>query len=609
MLVSTYAVSSQVTENPLSEQERQKIIDSLSFLPLKQTQINFDDEVFFQSVSRSVNDGCSGGDFEIAPISVSVFPPQVISQEWNLIDLINYGGSSSFLGGGLMNNNSGLLYTTDSSNSNHIQGQTYIQWTSSAYRDQTLASANPPFTLPMAYNTGRAVRLGNNHSNDNGSFGRAEGISKTFVVNQSNKIYYFKYAIVGQFSHGKTDSAFFMAEAINSAGLTIDSYFENGVQNNPFISITRNSSRYHQGYTKDDRFFYRDWTCASLDLRDYIGQQVTVRFVNSDCAQGGHTAHSYIDDVCVPCKDTEGWIKINNKECLFLPGEINGEFYTPINQPSIRNISIKILFYQNNILKHTFIPTIVGSTYSLNLTDNMLENLDCYDIVSQLSFELQDGYNPTQYINYTKLSTTSLNNSIEGQVEGVNNDICFNCATPFPNCCQTPLKITKETLSPIANVANGAGWSVGIPLSLATDEFTINNNSSIPITELRAVVTDIDFEYNLDACAVCIDNPAYWGSIDNGVQTIGDSNNGLDIVDYQGSILVDRLNQREVVWKNPKGTLLKQGDTFKLAYAFPPFSDIPCCVTTVKVCTEISWKDANCNLCTQPFCSTFILNE
>lgn len=619
-LIFCYTANSQEVEKPLTNAEIQKLRDSLSSLPKNPLKINIDGEVYFQSnTSRSVNDGCTGGDFEIPPIEYKFSWPggaTIISQEWNLIDLINTnkpGNWTGFYGDGLINNNSGLMYTADPNHSNHVQAQTYIQWTSSAYRDQTLASANPSFTVPMAFNTGRAIRLGNNHSNDQNGFGRAEGISKTFIVNQSNKIYYFKYAVVGQFSHGEEDSAFFLAEAFNSTGQRIDDYFELGEQNNPFISVTRNTNRNHQGYTSEDRFYYRDWTCASLDLRDYVGQQVTVRFVNSDCAQGGHASHSYIDDVCVPCKDTEGWIDLNIKEdCIKLPNKLTGDFYTPTNQPSIRNIKIKLLFYQNNILKHTFYPTITGSTYSLNLTESMLKNLECYDVVAELSFELQNGYDPTKYISYSKLSSDPLNNSVEGEIEGINNDVCFNCFSS-KNCCENPLEIEsnyKDNKLPTMPVtmANGNNMSV------AGEIFTFKTDATIPITEVRTVITDMDFEYDYEQCAQCIDNPALWGSLMGDIDSIGSTPNALKLDPKPLPMLGDlnklynnNINNRELIWKNDKGEMIKSGDDFNVSYLLPPTSEIPCCATSAKICIEISYKDANCKVCTEQICTTINL--
>src|SRR5690606_3885373 len=316
-----------------------------------------------------------------------------------------------------------------------------------------LASASPPYTLVEAV-SGRGLRLGNIASTEDFKPARAEAIYKTFTVTNTNKIYYFKYAVVGQRSHENDNSGFFLAEARDISGNIIDSYSEIGNQSNPFVTMTRNDNNRFLGRDNDVypeyRYYFRDWTCASLDLRAYIGQQVTVRFINADCAYGAHTSHTYLDDICIPCKDTEGYIELENfpQECKKLPYTINGSFTLPANQPNIRNVQIKINLYQNNVLKHSFTPIISGTNYSLMLTSAMVDEEDCFDVVSVLEFELPDGYQPNKFRKYTKYSSEPLNNNIEGQVDGLNNDICF-CSNPPPNvnCCVNKLEFQQKRVS------------------------------------------------------------------------------------------------------------------------------------------------------------------
>src|SRR5690606_23361502 len=128
---------SQIKEKRLTASERKILIDSLSSLPLKPTEISFSGEVFIQSnSSRSVNDGCSGGDFEIPPITFSGFPNvQIISQEWMFQDLINTGGSP--LGSGLYVNGNPVSINLNANNSDdNTEGLTWISWTSTGFRDQ-----------------------------------------------------------------------------------------------------------------------------------------------------------------------------------------------------------------------------------------------------------------------------------------------------------------------------------------------------------------------------------------------------------------------------------------------------------------------------------------
>ncbi len=45
-------------------------------------------------------------------------------------------------------------------------------------------------------------------------------------------------------------------------------------------------------------FYYRNWTDVVVPLDDYIGQNVVVEFVVSDCSWGGHMAYVYLDGDC-----------------------------------------------------------------------------------------------------------------------------------------------------------------------------------------------------------------------------------------------------------------------------------------------------------------------
>ncbi len=45
--------------------------------------------------------------------------------------------------------------------------------------------------------------------------------------------------------------------------------------------------------------WFRDWTDVIVPLDDYIGQTITVEFIASDCAWGGHVGYAYLDGDCL----------------------------------------------------------------------------------------------------------------------------------------------------------------------------------------------------------------------------------------------------------------------------------------------------------------------
>jgi gliding motility-associated-like protein len=41
--------------------------------------------------------------------------------------------------------------------------------------------------------------------------------------------------------------------------------------------------------------FYRDWSTATIDLRQYVGKEIKIEFGTNDCGPGGHFGYAYLD--------------------------------------------------------------------------------------------------------------------------------------------------------------------------------------------------------------------------------------------------------------------------------------------------------------------------
>jgi gliding motility-associated-like protein len=52
--------------------------------------------------------------------------------------------------------------------------------------------------------------------------------------------------------------------------------------------------------TVDPSAYYCKWTANSLNLKPYIGTNVTIRFTAAGCTQGGHYGYAYVDASCGP---------------------------------------------------------------------------------------------------------------------------------------------------------------------------------------------------------------------------------------------------------------------------------------------------------------------
>lgn len=165
------------------------------------------------------------------------------------------------------------------------------------------------------------VKLGND-----GIKRGAEKLTYCFIVDNSNKDFCFNYAVVlhnPKGGHGPLDLPYFK-------------YFirlKNN-SNGPFIkeltTLSDDPELMKGGeidYPPDpecmdhglENIVSKGWACSCTDLSEYLGQEVCVDFITSDCAQGCHFAYAYIDGLCSPLKH------IDPTGILDCPHQINCE--------------------------------------------------------------------------------------------------------------------------------------------------------------------------------------------------------------------------------------------------------------------------------------------
>ncbi|MGA9639268.1 T9SS type A sorting domain-containing protein [Flavobacterium sp.] len=347
--------------------------------------------------------------------------------------------------------------------------------------DALLLAATPSFsmskTAPGSSGT-QSLRLGN----DQPGFG-AEGVAKRFVVTAANAKYYFQYALVMDKSHSNPDGSisgsevFFVAEAVDMSGVTIDKIVDVAAPSNPFISATNSPT---EGVK-----YYRDWRCAYLDLSSHIGQEVVIMFINSDCSAGAHNGYTYLDDTCTTCKNTsEGVIDLDLKghDCIESKQTFKGNFTVP---KLATNVQISFEIYQSGTLLST-IPatTIVGSNYTVDVAATDFPNQTpgtCYDVVAKLTFDLIDLNGNTQTV--VQYSTNPVLGVQYGQVAGFNNDICF-CKNDLGSyCCDAENLVMNGNFE-----AGNTGFSSAYTMNPATypGQFNVTNTAAA----FGATVTD-----------------------------------------------------------------------------------------------------------------------
>lgn len=361
--------------------------------------------------------------------------------------------------------------------------------------DALLLASTPSFsmskTAPGSSGT-QSIRLGN----DQAGYG-SEGIAKRFVVTAANAKYYFQYAMVMDRSHSNADGTvngtevFFIAEAVDMTGVTVDKMVDIGAPSNPFISATNSPSAGPQ--------YYRDWRCAYLDLSSHIGREVVVMFINADCSKSAHNGYTYIDDTCTTCRSTEGDIKLDLKghDCINPKQTFNGTFTVPANAT---NVQISFEIYQNGTLLNSIAAaTVSGSNYTVDVAATDFPNQTpgtCYDVVAKLTFNLIDLNGNVQTV--VQYSANPVLGVQYGQTSGFDNDICFCINNLGAYCCDSENLVVNGNFE-----AGNSGFTSSYTLDPTTypGQYNVTNTAAV----FGATVTDHSF------CA----DPVTYASNDN----------------------------------------------------------------------------------------------
>jgi hypothetical protein len=184
---------------------------------------------------------------------------------------------------------------------------------------------------------------------------------------------------------------------------------------------------------------YKDWTCATIDLGDLVGQTVTVRFVTRDCGKTGHAGWAYIDDVCGSCKGSpDGDISLNQSESTNCgPGKLCFDYTVPKAGTTVGTTKIKLDLMQNGTVVQTLqSPTLTSSgKYCFNLDAATLALLNSalagFDYAATANFS----------INSLSLPPKLIGSAPSGVSSGKNNDYGIACSSPVPTsstpstCC------------------------------------------------------------------------------------------------------------------------------------------------------------------------------
>lgn len=146
--------------------------------------------------------------------------------------------------------------------------------------------AGIPTTNPNGGNF--SLRLGDG----TGTGGLAASVRQTFMVDPSNAVFTYSYAVVLEdpSGHSYGEKPFFKVNLYDQNGAQIACGEYEVVANSGLDASWVN---YGGGW-------YRNWQTVFAPLNAYIGQNVTIEFITGDCSQGGHYGYAYVDAECSP---------------------------------------------------------------------------------------------------------------------------------------------------------------------------------------------------------------------------------------------------------------------------------------------------------------------
>ncbi|WP_430412762.1 T9SS type A sorting domain-containing protein [Kordia sp.] len=260
------------------------------------------------------------------------------------------------------------------------------------------------------------------------NFGMNRLIKTITLTESGTQTILFTYALVSEFPRHGNRNPFFIARALDQNQTEFDRICViSNPANNPYFNEFFPNSFDCPNPTK---VLWKDWTCAALEVSGNVGDVITLEFIMTDCAFGGHYGYAYVDDICIESCDpgTEGSIDLDDLDpCQELPFDVCGEFELPVfegQQGTIDEITLDIL--QNGLVVNTLInPTITGNTFCFTVTANDFgTQTGGYDFRVNGSFNLANGIQ--------QLSETHT-------TPGNNNDFIFD----NPDCCKIEANATN----------------------------------------------------------------------------------------------------------------------------------------------------------------------
>ncbi|MBL7817487.1 MAG: gliding motility-associated C-terminal domain-containing protein [Saprospiraceae bacterium] len=176
------------------------------------------------------------------------------------------------------------------SNDTLVYGPSFQRTLNEGHRIMSVTEGYDPMVLDenipvVAPNSRFSARIGNKLTG-----AVYDRISTTLHVTETNSLLVYKFAIVLQSPNHPDNRQPKMLIKI------ADQYGRSSSCGTFEVSASRSNSLFK--YQARNSLVYRNWTTAAIDLRDYLGQTVTISVTTNDCMEGAHFGYAYFDAEC-----------------------------------------------------------------------------------------------------------------------------------------------------------------------------------------------------------------------------------------------------------------------------------------------------------------------
>lgn len=452
-----------------------------------------------------------------------------------------------------------------------------------------------------------SFRLGNNYF----KYG-TELLSKRFKVSGTG-IIKFSYALVLNEPGPVVDptftkSAFRVAVYDNAGNRIYNVVYLDGASPLDYIPSDA-TSPFFQVYVSNHDIVYRDWSCAKIDLSHYIGQEVSVAIITSDCSWGGHWGYAYIDDWCGNCDGTStGTINIKpiTDSCIKQETQVCVDYTLPKIGATTGSGTITLNFYKSGVLYTSMnSPSLTGGTnYCFNITPATLPctaGVQGYDVVAVGNFTISS----------TPVTVTSpdpVGSPVVGIKPGMNNDLVC-CGILSDNCCKDFIKKVTTTTRVLGTATTGYTAIKFVPTFKAGPK---------PIKQIRISILNFETKSTNKDCLTCESNTNSYGTMSVLENFMGGGKDAIEGMVYPTNPVTaacigcpptwrrGRLTH-EVIWGSNNGpgynlmdVIGDQSTTFTVSV--PKKSTLRCCDDTIKICVKYSFTDIDCKTCDTIIC-------